>query len=154
MGKHTRLIERNAEIVRLLRAGETKAFVARRFGLTIPRVYQIAADAQKAQGGPKSQRKDSFDARLLAIRGMRAAGADWDEIAAEISRCEGAEVTAQDLKSLFMKGGAQGDRSIREIAIAAYGKERADDVAARHGVSRNVIIGHWFRARQLGLIAQ
>lgn len=39
---------------------------------------------------------------------------------------------------------------MRREAIAAYGKETAAEVGKRLGVSRNIIIGHWYRARRDG----
>jgi len=42
---------------------------------------------------------------------------------------------------------------VRETAIANYGKAPASKIAKELGVSRNSIIGHWFRARQSGEIA-
>jgi len=41
----------------------------------------------------------------------------------------------------------------RETAIANYGKAPASAIAKAVGVSRNSIIGHWFRARRSGEIA-
>lgn len=41
----------------------------------------------------------------------------------------------------------------RDTAIANYGKAPASAIAKAVGVSRNSIIGHWFRARQSGEIA-
>lgn len=41
----------------------------------------------------------------------------------------------------------------KDMAILNYGKAPASAIAAACGVSRNSIIGHWFRARQQGLIA-
>lgn len=40
--------------------------------------------------------------------------------------------------------------SIKETAIANHGKASADQIASVIGVSRNSIIGHWYRARQKG----
>lgn len=42
---------------------------------------------------------------------------------------------------------------VRETAIANYGKAPASAIAKAVGVSRNSIIGYWFRARQTGEIA-
>lgn len=42
---------------------------------------------------------------------------------------------------------------VRETAIANYGKAPASKIAQAVGVTRNSIIGHWFRARQSGEIA-
>lgn len=43
--------------------------------------------------------------------------------------------------------------SAKEAAIANYGRASAGDIAAAHGVTRNSIIGYWFRARREGLIS-
>ncbi len=43
-------------------------------------------------------------------------------------------------------------RTVKETAIANRGKASAEQIAAAIGTTRNAIIGHWFRARQLGLI--
>lgn len=42
--------------------------------------------------------------------------------------------------------------TIKETAIANYGKASAASIAKALGTSRNSIMGHWFRARQSGLI--
>jgi hypothetical protein len=42
---------------------------------------------------------------------------------------------------------------VRETAIANYGKAPASKIAQAVGVTRNSIIGHWFRARKTGEIA-
>lgn len=42
---------------------------------------------------------------------------------------------------------------IKKAAELNYGKAPASIVAAVHGVSRNAIIGHWFRLRRAGVLA-
>lgn len=42
--------------------------------------------------------------------------------------------------------------TLRETALVNRGKATAEQIALAIGVSRNSIIGHWFRARQLGQI--
>lgn len=42
---------------------------------------------------------------------------------------------------------------IKKAAELNYGKAPASIIAAVHGVSRNVIIGHWFRLRRAGVLA-
>lgn len=44
------------------------------------------------------------------------------------------------------------DPAVRAAALEAYGKETALVVGRRVGVSRNAIIGHWFRLRKAGLL--
>jgi hypothetical protein len=41
---------------------------------------------------------------------------------------------------------------VREAARLNYGKAPASEIAKAHGVTRNVIIGHWFRLRRAGLL--
>lgn len=50
--------------------------------------------------------------------------------------------------------GNRGPRSqgVREACIAGRGKLSARQIALKLGISRDAVIGHWFRARQAGLI--
>lgn len=44
-------------------------------------------------------------------------------------------------------------QTVRETALANRGKASASQIASAIGVSRNSIIGHWFRARSAGEVA-
>lgn len=43
-------------------------------------------------------------------------------------------------------------REVKEAARLSYGKVPASQVADKFGVSRNVIIGHWYRMRKAGIL--
>lgn len=40
----------------------------------------------------------------------------------------------------------------RELCVAAYGKTTASKLARKLGISRNVVCGHWHRAKRAGEI--
>jgi hypothetical protein len=44
-------------------------------------------------------------------------------------------------------------RDARTAALENYGRASASQIAAAHGVTRNSIIGHWFRLRRAGLLS-
>lgn len=47
----------------------------------------------------------------------------------------------------------QDGRSVREVCVEMRGKYTASEISAALGVSRNAVIGHWFRARRSGAIS-
>lgn len=48
--------------------------------------------------------------------------------------------------------GSRSYPAIRKACIAGRGKLSAAEIAKKLGITRNKVIGHWFRARQQGLI--
>lgn len=50
------------------------------------------------------------------------------------------------------RGPTEANRPIYDAALAGYGVESAGRIAARFGVTKNVIIGHWTRQRRNGLL--
>lgn len=47
----------------------------------------------------------------------------------------------------------RGNPVVKQAAKAGYGKRSASEIAKELGVSRNSVIGHWFRLRQKGELA-
>ena len=62
------------------------------------------------------------------------------------------EKPAKPIRTVRKKAAVEVGNTIKETAIANYGKASAASIAKVLGTSRNSIIGHWFRARQSGLI--
>lgn len=127
-------------------------------------------------------RHRDFGPRRETVLRMREQGHGWGAIAAEVSRIEGAAVRVAAVYFWASKNiGHQGMRAVarsakvkppkatarqkikpqvivcedaKEAARANYGKAPASAIAAAHGVTRNSIIGHWFRLRRSGQIAE
>ena len=119
-----------------------------------------------------------FEPRRAAIIAMRAEGCSWRDIADEVAVIEGIRVSTAAIYNWAYKyiGGMamKAPRTKRPpqprprksrphysvvlcdnakaAALANYGQAPASVVAKAHGVTRNSIIGHWFRLRQSGLI--
>lgn len=120
--------------------------------------------------------------RVAMVQKMRAQGAGWEAIAAAVTELEGHHVGRAGLymwvrnhldkdvwkhvrparkPRIYVPGPGKGRGprrpaeqcdTIKEAARINYGKATAAEIAALHGVSRNVIIGHWFRLRRAGLL--
>lgn len=122
---------------------------------------------------------DKSDRAEIVAR-AREAGKTWAQIALAVSRAEGRAIGKQAIinwacghmdripprgrSAMTMRPARKILRSrekprvtynpnIKKAAELNYGKAPASVIAAVHGVTRNVIIGHWFRLRKAGVLA-
>lgn len=106
-----------------------------------------------------SERDQEIVRRYLAGETLRSVGAAFGisrERIRQITVVAGVWRKQDPSQHLPRPRGPRGphNRAIYDAALAGYGVESASKIAARHGVTKNVIIGHWNRQRVDGLIGE
>jgi predicted transcriptional regulator len=141
-------VSRDAEILRRVRAGETYQSIGDSYGVTKARIGQIATKAGIVGPTPVPLSKSEVD---LIIRRAKH-GDTYVEIAADMGRCASAVRNAATRSGVASRHASSDVADgLREIALEGrLAGLTAQEISNRTGMTRNAVIGYWFRLKQEG----
>jgi hypothetical protein len=146
--------------------------------ISLSHMYERWAEKNGQHKGKHGRWVDRSE-RNSVIKKMHNAGAEWAEIIAAVAKVEGYKLSERGIINYayshkLVTPRPRGPRpkntprkprsirtpktptdivamdTIRKTCVEYYGKASAKEIAAHLGITRNSVIGHWFRARKNG----